>query len=319
MKVIKPSVTEITEQHLLKKVELCGRICYKSEDKITETSHKRFVEMLIKRQHLAMLEHAPVVLMVTPKVARILRNLGHGTYLNVTINNINERYIVSGTLRSWHTLFHNIDRYDSVTSDIVQACMYHMQYFLGDDYSFLFPEVSYSRVQIQKEFKLLSQEDIFNLPNVQGHEVWAHVYLTAHFVCDRGVSHELVRHRAAGFAQESTRYCNYSKDAFGNEITCIDPGLEEEAFRIWFDTAVYCEEAYFTLLEKGCTPQDARGVLPTDLKTELVMTCNLAEWQHIFNLRYHGTTGAPHPHMKQVMELWYNMVCSNKKYNIWII
>lgn len=131
--------------------------------------------------------------------------------------------------------------------------------------------------------------------------------VTVKFICDRGVSHEFVRHRVFSFAQESTRYCNYSKDKFGNELTYILPcwwkGEEgNEAEAEFCNSLQYAEEQYFFLLNQGWTPQQARAVLPNSLKTELVMTGFVNDWEHFFDLRARGTTGAPHPQAKELAE-----------------
>lgn len=137
-----------------------------------------------------------------------------------------------------------------------------------------------------------------------GHEAMlAHASVTVKFVVDRGISHELVRHRLASFAQESTRYCNYSKDDFGSEITFIIPDYLEyksEGWNIWKESMKQAEDAYFKMLYFGLSPQQARAVLPNSLKTEVVMTANLREWRHFFKLRALGTTGKPHPQMLEV-------------------
>ena len=137
-----------------------------------------------------------------------------------------------------------------------------------------------------------------------GHEAMLeHASVTVKFVVDRGISHELVRHRLASFAQESTRYCNYSKDDFGSEITFIIPEYLEyksEGWNIWKESMKQAEDAYFKMLDFGLSPQEARAVLPNSLKTEVVMTANLREWRHFFKLRALGTTGKPHPQMLEV-------------------
>lgn len=137
-----------------------------------------------------------------------------------------------------------------------------------------------------------------------GHEAMLeHASVTVKFVVDRGISHELVRHRIASFAQESTRYCNYSKDDFGSEITFIIPDYLEyksEGWNIWKESMKQAEDAYFKMLDFGLSPQQARAVLPNSLKTEVVMTANLREWRHFFKLRALGTTGKPHPQMLEV-------------------
>ena len=137
-----------------------------------------------------------------------------------------------------------------------------------------------------------------------GHEsVIEHCGFTVKFICDRGVSHEIVRHRLASYSQESTRYCNYSKDKFGSEITVIEPCFLEpgtKAYDRWKEACNDAEDAYFDLLEWGCTPQEARAVLPNSLKTELVMTANVREWRHFLRLR---CSKAAHPQMREVATL----------------
>lgn len=138
----------------------------------------------------------------------------------------------------------------------------------------------------------------------RGHEaVLEHGSLSVRFVCDRGVSHEIVRHRLASYCQESTRYCNYAKDDFGREITVIKPlYLEEgsEGWDIWKHACQCAEEGYFDMLSWGCLPQEARSVLPNSLKTEVVMTANLREWRHFLKLR---CSAAAHPQMREVAML----------------
>ena len=127
-----------------------------------------------------------------------------------------------------------------------------------------------------------------------------HAHLTVKFQVDRGISHELVRHRLAAFAQESTRYCNYSKDKFGNEITVVEPYFFKDCARytIWKDACESAETAYFELLRTGASPQEARSVLPNSLKTEIVVTADITEWRHIFEMR---CSPKAHPQMREVM------------------
>ena len=139
-----------------------------------------------------------------------------------------------------------------------------------------------------------------------GHEAMIeHYSATVRFIIDRGVSHEIVRHRVASYAQESTRYCSYNKAKFGSEITVIRPSEFEPGtanYEIWAQACQACEKAYFALLENGAAPEFARDVLPTSLKTEIIVTMNLREWRHFFRLRAAGTTGRPHPQMRQVAQ-----------------
>lgn len=189
MKIISPQIefiTPIDGTGVLKRIEQCGRVCYKSEGQITEGSAPRFVETLIKRGHEAVLEH----------------------------------------------------------------CSF-----------------------------------------------------TVKFVCDRGVSHEIVRHRMASYCQESTRYCNYGKGDFSGEITVIEPSYlikDTAAYDEWEYLCRRAEIAYFALLDWGCAPEEARAVLPTSLKTELIMTANIREWRHFLKLR---CSAAAHPQMREVATL----------------
>lgn len=123
----------------------------------------------------------------------------------------------------------------------------------------------------------------------RGHEaVLEHSTVTAVVICDRGVSHEVVRHRVASYCQESTRYCNYSKGKFGEEITVVEPPFFEPGssqYEVWARACDQAESAYFDLLIRGATPQEARSVLPNSLKTQLAITMNIREWRHFFRLR----------------------------------
>ena len=135
----------------------------------------------------------------------------------------------------------------------------------------------------------------------RGHEaVLEHFDITVRFICDRGVSHEIIRHRMASYCQESTRYCNYSKEGFGGEITVIAPcylSKDTDGWMLWEEGCLAAETAYFNLLDYGCTPQEARAVLPHSLKTEVVMTANLREWRHFLRLR---TDPTAHVQMREV-------------------
>lgn len=186
MKIIRPYVVlqlPMSGERMLEHIEACGRVCYKSEDKITEESAPEFVAGLIKRGHTAVLEH----------------------------------------------------------------CSF-----------------------------------------------------TVKFICDRGVSHEIVRHRLASYCQESTRYCNYGRDGFGKEITVIEPSYlvpHTAGYKLWKHSCEVAETCYMEMLEHGYTPQEARAVLPNSLKTEVVMTADLTEWRHFLKLR---CSRAAHPQMREL-------------------
>lgn len=272
MKLIKSSF-EILEQGpgiegIYKQIELAGRTCYKSLDKITEDSAKGFVDRMIKSQHYAMLEHGTVYLRV-PWGTHLWKKYSENPYSEVFEVLRNNANYITTNLRvlienSWL-----------------------------DDLQYLCEPTEYHEKRV-----------------------------TVRFTTDRGVSHEFVRHRVFSFAQESTRYCNYSKDKFGNELTFIIPSwsklIAEGSYdlrTIWDISnepsedrtfAVCCyvtEDNYLHLLQHhNLSPQQARQVLPNALKTELVMTGFVSDWNHFFDLRARGTTGAPHPDAKALAE-----------------
>ena len=143
----------------------------------------------------------------------------------------------------------------------------------------------------------------------QGHEsILEHEKISVRIICDRGVSHELVRHRIASYSQESTRYCNYSKGKFGSELTFIRPYWDDRSIRAemirlracWQEACLNAEWSYKKMIDAGCTPEAARAVLPNCLKTEIVMTANLREWRHFFKLR---CAPAAHPDMRIVANM----------------
>lgn len=146
-----------------------------------------------------------------------------------------------------------------------------------------------------------SAKDFVKMIHKRGHlSVIEHQFVTVRIICDRGISHEIVRHRLASYTQESTRYCNYTKGKFGSEITVIEPCFwtqNDERYNVWKQTIEQIEAGYNKLIELGATPQEARSVLPNSLKTEIVMTMNLREWRHFFTMR---TSKAAHPQMREV-------------------
>lgn len=148
-----------------------------------------------------------------------------------------------------------------------------------------------------------SDQKIKEMLTTLGHTAMLeHSVLSVEFTTDRAIANELERHRLCSFAQESTRYCNYSKDKFGNELTFVQPEWILDLFTyeasIWVDACVMAEHTYLALLKKGLKPEDARCVLPLCLATKLVMTTNYAEWRHILKLR---TAKGAHPQMRALM------------------
>lgn len=159
------------------------------------------------------------------------------------------------------------------------------------------------RVCYKSESKISQDSASEFIANIikSGHEsVIEHEKISVRIICDRGVSHEIVRHRIASYSQESTRYCNYANEKFGKELTLIKPifwGEDSEEYECWFETMQKIEDSYNYLIEKGVRPQEARSLLPNSLKTEIIVTMNLREWRHFFKLR---TSVRAHPQMREI-------------------
>lgn len=283
MRIVKPNF-EIWEQSaglegVYKQIEKIGRVCYKSEDKITEDSAKGFVDRMIKSGHGAMLEHGTIYLTMqhggpSRKESDAIEKYTKNKYSKYN-QDTDGRYYITTNLRVL------------VENDWM------------DDLKYLCEPTEYHERRV-----------------------------CVHFVCDRGVSHEFVRHRVMSFAQESTRYCNYSKDKFGNELTFIKPCWldiptgqyvywdgdwcdidkmklpegEHKDIDAFLWTLNNAETHYTLLINSGWKPQEARAILPNSLKTELVVTGFTSDWNHFFDLRARGTTGAPHPQAKELAE-----------------
>lgn len=302
MKIIKPNVELITEQDPMKKIELCGRVCYKSEDKITTDSTERFVKGIIKRRHESVLEHTDYIVMMNReeyeyynKVVLQLKEYGIEPMLRTTANYFERRYIISGNVRMWRDFMRYVQMIISLPSFLQLFC----NNILFDD---VMPEISGTTLA-----KFISKTELL------GHtEIMTHRTETVKFIVDRGVSHEIVRHRMSSFSQESTRYCNYSNDKFGNEITVIEPCFWKKGsgyYECWESSCKQAEKHYFELLNGGAKPQEARSVLPNSLKTEIIMTTNIRNWDRFSMLRCDPNA---HPQMRQVatklLDIFYNML-----------
>ncbi len=285
MKLIESSVQIIEEKDPYKMIELAGRTCYKSEDKITENSAKEFVDRMIKLGHGAMLEHGTIYLTIDgedPNLSKIQSNP--------------------------HT------KVNLVPYEVLTESNYTISY----------------KAYITTNLRVLVENNLKELLCYQVEPTEHHEKrITAKFICDRGVSHEFVRHRVFSFAQESTRYCDYSKDKFGNDITYIIPSwldLPEGKYSDWdndwcdvselkllypevdnlsdpancfLQSIKNAEYYYFMLINRGWKPQQARQVLPNATKTELVMTGFESDWEHFFELR---CSGAAHPDAKKLAD-----------------
>lgn len=281
MNIINPNI-EIIEQGpgmsgVLRHIEKVGRTCYKSEDKITEDSCFKFVDMLIENQHLAMLEHATIYLTIPLEKDALIDMYEKNPYSKV--------------------IKPKKDQYAYITTN--------------------------SRVIIENDWQC-DMEYMVPAPTKHAQRV------TVKFTTQIAISREFNRHRVNSIAEESTRYCNYSKDKFGKEISISLPSWIKETdaeiqasfsdycssiahqhtkdwdpVDYWLFANMACEHSYLNLIRLGWTPQQARTVLPLDTKTELVHTAFIDDWKHFLDLRYHGTTGKPHPDAYQIASMLY--------------
>lgn len=292
----------------LRKIEQVARVCYKSEDKIGSDSHKLMIRALIKNKHYAMLEHGSVIFEMdgfayedTRWVVNEMRErAGVSPFLRFTSLKFSNRNIVSGNLRSWVEFLEACIELELG----VNGAIFNLLYISANafKYATVFEGVARGVVEkacMYEEACGVCKELFVN--DLSEKELLIHGDLTVKFIVDRGVSHEIVRHRVASFAQESTRYCNYGSK--GGEITVIKPlYLTDcgEDYNLWKKSCIVAERQYIEMLAYGLQPQEARAVLPNSLKTEVVMTANLREWRHFFSLRACGATGKPHPQMLEV-------------------
>ncbi len=284
MIVVKPSFEEIDSEDLYRKVERCGRVCYKSENLITEESAKIFVKKILNNHHGAVLEHFSFAFKVDEKLYKALER---EHYPFITLSNISFP-LVSFNLRTI------VDHYQKEKNNVTLAPFYG---YLEKRYPDIFCSSQGDR---SEEVYCLSKDELMNL---KAEERDKHLKVTIKVITDRGISHELVRHRLCSFAQESTRYCNYAKDKFSSQITVVCPisiNDDEKKYALFEKAMQEAEKSYFDLLEASQSPQVARSVLPTALKTELVMTATVEEWRLIFDLR---TAAAAHPDCRYLMEM----------------
>lgn len=301
---IQPDGYELED--IYKSIEIAGRTCYKSEmgDNAID-----FVNKMINSKHTAMLEHGTM-------------------YFDVPIGKLGDdpEYMWKSSIIQIFKKnpYSRVNKYEAGHEvDGTKVKLDH--YAITTNYRVFVEQIDWDGLGPMRRDKVegwelgLDKDYVlsFLCDPTEHHEK----RYSFRIICDRGVTHELVRHRVFSFAQESTRYCNYSKDKFNNEITFIEPYWLHEATKLQqTEFEFYCktaEDTYLALLgrwderksdrrfktgfkDNPLTPQAARSVLPNALKAEIVMTGYESDWEHFINLRYNGTTGAPHPDMKRV-------------------
>ncbi len=293
MIVVDPSYEiqdELDQASLVVRLEACGRICYKSEDSISKDSAMPFVKKIAAHGHNSVMEMAVVTLGIKCSDEQLNELLLiEPKYLFIDMNG--DELLVTGSIRAFRELYGR-----AANVALVQA----MVAFQVEDHAYLFEGVwdgGAGTIDNSIKVRKLDLDEIEKLPA----EVLAkHRYVGVMFTINRAVTHEIVRHRPCSYLQESQRYCRYSHDKFGNQVTFIKPMFYQEGteeYVLWQQAMEDTEKIYLKLLESS-TPQAARTVLPNSCKTEIIVYCNLAEWKHIFKLR---TTKAAEPSMREVM------------------
>ena len=271
MKLIKPSIeiweqTDFTLEGIKKHIERCARVCYKSEDKITDDSYEKFVQMLIDRGHTAMLEHGTAYL--TERYSRRFGDISD-------FNDIKSKW--------------EYNSYSKVNTTISEDNL-EMWKFVTTNY----------RVLLENKCLI---EPVFNAKHHLHGNINHYKRITVKLICSRAVAQQLTRHRKFSFAMESQRYCNYSNDKFDNEITFMIPQWYENTkyydyhlLKEFEEALTSIEKLYMFYISKGLTPQQARAVLPNCTKTELVMTGFVEDWEYLFKLRCSDSLlGKPDP------------------------
>lgn len=294
MKIVAPSfevLDHLDQQSLAVRIEFCGRICYKSEDKINRESAVPFVAKMAEHGHNSVLEMGVVSLRVegasTDQITELY--LIQPRYLN--IDREGNTLLLTGSVRAFRELL----MFNPGCTIVNAACAFlheHHPYFFNT----IIPDSGFMPTNPITVGKVALSE----IDQLAADKLAKHRHIAVKFIINRAVTHEIVRHRPCSFLQESQRYCRYSDDKFGNEVTFIKPLFFAEGspeYAIWQKAMQETEQMYLQLLTTT-TPQAARTVLPNSCKTELIVYANLDEWRHIFNLR---TTKAAEPSMREVM------------------
>lgn len=296
MKVIDPSFSVFDEffvhGRLLEQIERCGRVCYKSEDRISAESARPFIKGIIKRGHESVLEMAQVVLEIEVDSELTMHKFFERIPRFCQVDKLERKqYLLSGNPR----VFRDLARHHRDLK-VVKAVLKKLTEFHPVLFEDLVPRFGWVP-QDGIVARVLPPEEIENLPLEQ---LIRHRVLLVHLIINRAVSHELVRHRVASYLQESQRYCRYGEARFGGEVVFIRPCFFKEGsdeYRLWLDAMSQAEGIYLKLL-KTSSPQAARTALPNSCKTEIMVHATLEEWMHIMRLR---TSRAADPSMREIM------------------
>jgi len=295
-------LTRLDEQSVPIGLEYCGKICYKSENAITDESAPGFCTKIAEHGHNSVLEMRvkTFIVVVSESDVDVLIKL-MPKYLvidNLPSDDVQwQRILITGSIRAFREMA-MMYPYCVITSQIAIV--------LGEQHAFLFADIKSTFRNIEnngshvvsvslKELEILKNTGIIT-PDV----FLRHRHIAVKFIVNRAVTHEIVRHRPCSFLQESQRYCRYADDKFGNRVTFIEPMFFKKGspeYELWEEVMLFTEKRYLILLETS-TPQASRTVMPNSCKTEIIVFASLVEWNHIFHMR---TSPAAEPSMREVM------------------
>ena len=295
MKVIPASFEiqdDLDRQSLAVRIEACGRICYKSEDKIEAGSTEPFIEKILKYGHNSVAEMAVITLRITIDTETLATQFFGCQPKFVHIERLGKNeLLLTGSVRAYRELYQehgNVKMIKAITG------------YLAKEQPLFFKDIVPKRGVVPQSGVIIEKVSLAEVDEFPADSLAKHRYLGVKFYTNRAVTHEIVRHRPCSFLQESQRYCRYSEDKFDSQVTFIKPMFYQEGtedYKLWQQAMEETEKIYLKLLESS-SPQAARTVLPNSCKTEIIVYCNLLEWLHIFKLR---TTKAAEPSMREVM------------------
>ena len=295
MKVIAPYceiLEDLDKQSLSVRIEACGRICYKSEDKITPESAQPFIRNIIKHGHNSVTEMAVLTLKVYYDKESTATQFFNLMPKFLLVDRVDKKeLLITGSVRAFRELYQA-----NPTVKMVKA----IAGYLGNRHPLFYEDLLPARGLIKQEGVHVEKIPLEEVDAFSADLLAKHRHVAVLFVVNRAITHEIVRHRPVSYLQESQRYCRYSQDKFGNEVTFIKPMFFKKGsgeYRLWEQAMAETEKIYLTLLETS-SPQAARTVLPNSCKTELITFANLLEWLHIFKLR---TSKGAEPSMREVM------------------
>lgn len=295
MKVIPASfeiLDDLDQQSMAVRIEACGRLCYKSEDKITEKSTEPFIKNIVKRGHNSVMEMAALSVKVTIDSESLATQLFSTLPKFLFIGWLKKKVLlITGTVRGFRELYQNNPKVKLVKG---------VTGYLAQKHPLFFFDLTPQRGFVPQSGVIAEKVPLADIDKLPADLLAQHRFIAVKFITNRAVTHEIVRHRPCSFLQESQRYCRYDKDQFGNEVTFIQPMFFDQGskeYQLWKKAMQETEAIYFDLL-KTASPQAARTVLPNSCKTELIVYANLLQWLHMFKLR---TSPAAEPSMREVM------------------